>query len=45
MSVRRVPVFCAQCGSKMGEEEVPRSYRGNALFSLCQKCRKSVKRT
>jgi hypothetical protein len=44
MGVRRVPVFCVRCGSRMGEEEVPHPFKGNALFSLCQKCRKSVKR-
>jgi hypothetical protein len=37
---RRVRVFCVRCGVKIGEEEVSDSFRGNALFTLCSKCRR-----
>jgi hypothetical protein len=39
MCGRRVRVFCVRCGVKIGEEEVSDSFRGNALFTLCSKCR------
>jgi hypothetical protein len=42
MCGRRVRVFCVRCGVKIGEEEVSDSFRGNALFTLCSKCRRGV---
>jgi hypothetical protein len=36
---RKVPVYCIKCDVELGEKEVGSSFIGNAIFTLCERCR------
>jgi hypothetical protein len=37
--MKKVAVYCIRCDRKLGVEKVKDSFIGNAIFTLCKRCR------